>query len=170
MAQTLRKSVNDIVAILKKQHAPGQKKKSIWETLQSQLSDEGEWDQELIKAIEQEADKYLNKFDKKTLTALWEDSDVGLESGKEPSMMSTKEIKDDLIKELTDKVMDKLDSGYSKSGYFDEEESSYVEREREEDQDDEEEITEPESFDEDIKFDDDIFDDDDYLDDEEDKY
>ncbi|MFA3783315.1 hypothetical protein ABRY23_09660 [Melioribacteraceae bacterium 4301-Me] len=170
MAQSLRKSINDLVTILKKQTAPGQKKKSIWETLQSQLADEGEWDQKLIKAIEQEADKYLSKFDKKTLIAMWEDSDVALDSGKESSLLSTKEIKEDLVKELVDKVMDRLDSNYSRSNYFDEDEQPFAE-EKHDEEEDEFELEEPDEFDDDIKFDDDIFnDDDDLLDDEEDRY
>lgn len=83
-----------------------------------QVSDEGTWDQNLIKAIEKEIDTYLSKLDKKTLAALWDESDAAYDSENDSSELDSKTMKTDLINELVDKVMDKIDEGNSRESMY----------------------------------------------------
>lgn len=167
MATSLKKVTNDLVALLKKQNAPGQKKKSIWDTMLDQVSDEGTWDQNLIKAIEKEIDGYLSKLDNKTIAELWDDSDAAYDSDNDSSTLDTKAMKADLVNELVDKVMDKIDDGnsresiYSDSSYY----ASSEEKEEEEEMKDEEPV---ELDDEDFDFND--SEDDFFVDDEDDSF
>ncbi len=167
----LKKTVTDIVAILKKQPAPGQKKITIWASLQAQMEDEGTWDQTVMKEIESIITANLSKLDKKALVKLYEETEAFIESEEEPTKITDKAMKAALINELVGLVLDKLDSNYTRSSYFEEEtlvNDSEVSSKSKSDEDDAPVIEEPDEFDEDdIDFtDDSLFDDEDSFDDD----
>jgi len=167
----LKKTVTDIVAILKKQPAPGQKKITIWASLQAQMEDAGTWDQEVMKEIEKIITAQLNKLDKKVFVKLFEDSGAFLNSDEEANKMTPKAMKTALVDELVGLVLDKLDSNYTRSSYFEEEtlvNDSDVSPKSKSDEDDVPAVEEPDEFDEDdIDFtDDSLYDDEDSFDDD----
>jgi hypothetical protein len=94
-----------------------------------------------------------------------------MESEEEPTKITDKAMKAALINELVGLVLDKLDSNYTRSSYFEEEtlvNDSEVSSKSKSDEDDAPVIEEPDEFDEDdIDFtDDSLFDDEDSFDDD----
>ncbi|MFA7288638.1 MAG: hypothetical protein WC055_07125 [Melioribacteraceae bacterium] len=167
----LKKTVADIVAILKKQSAPGQKKITIWASLQAQMEDEGTWDQEVMKEIESIIASNLSKLDKKALVKLYEETDAFMENEEELTNTTEKTMKAALVNELVGLVLDKLDSNYTRSSYFEQEtlvNDSEETPKSKSDEDDAPSVEEPDEFDdEDIDFiDDSLFDDEDSFDDD----
>ncbi|MCL4547337.1 MAG: hypothetical protein M1495_02085 [Bacteroidetes bacterium] len=169
MSNQMNKITNDVIAALKKFPAPGKKSGSFWDFMKSQLADDSTWDQSHLKVIEKEIDTHLSKLDKKSITELWKNTDVGGGKYESEKKVETKEMKTDLTDELMGMVMDRMDDNYSSRDSY-HAETSYFEpaAKSENGEEDFDEDKEPEVVDEDLNLDDDELFDDEDLDDDED--
>lgn len=65
MAISIGKATNEIVSLLKKQLHPNDKKKTYWNLMSEQLTEEGTWDNDLIDQVKEIIIEWINKLKKK---------------------------------------------------------------------------------------------------------
>lgn len=136
MAHSIRKSINDLTNILKKNPAPNQKNSTIWDSMKDQLSEEGTWDENLINSIEQHINQHLEKIKEDDLRDMWMDTETAAESMADVEELPIKKVKTDLTEDILHRIMDKVGES---DGYDDEfEENSFYDREPEGDDIDDE--------------------------------
>lgn len=172
MAYTIKKSVNEIVGLLKKNPSPTQKSQTIWDTLKDQVEDEGTWDEKLIKSVEKNIGDNLDKIPEENLRDMWEDTSVAADTFDDPESIPMTKIKEDLTEEILNSIMDKVGESYG-YGDDDREETTYSDEEEEDFEDDDvfdKKIRKTFKDPDDIEDDDFNFDDDSFLDEEDEKY
>lgn len=158
MAISLTKATNDLVSLLKKQKFSGNKKKTYWNILTEQMSDDGSWDDDLLDKVKEEIIAWLNELKKSDLQLLWNESETAAENYADDDTPDEDAMFDELGEELLDLVLDKIEDSVPREEYYISEANS------------KKKYNEDDDFDED--FDDELFeeDDDDFDDFSEDDY
>jgi hypothetical protein len=151
MAITLSKATNELVALLKKEKFPDNKKKTYWNILSEQISEDGSWDDDLLDKVKEEITNWLTKLKKNDLLSLWEESETAAENYSDEDMPDEDVAVDELGEELLDLVLDKIEESIPREEYY----ISEADSKKKYDEDDD--------FSGD--FDDDLFDDDEDFDD-----
>jgi len=159
MAITLSKATNDLASLLKKQKSPDNKKKTYWNILTEQISDDGSWDDDLLDQIKEEITTWLNKLKKSEIKSLWEESETAAENYADEDMPDDETIIEELGEELMDLVLNKIEDSIPKEEFYIPEKKGKIKLEDDEFGDD---------FDEDLFEDGDFdnFEDDDFFDDD----
>lgn len=149
MAATLKKITKDVIGQLKKSPDPEDKKATLWQTLNNQVNEEGEWNEDLLGSVESKIEENLSKINDKELRVLWEQTEAAMENYDAEADNSDSKVKLEIREEILNRILEEIDSG---SNYIDDEERSYF---RNDDVDDEDDLDDGFKFDDDDLFKDD---------------
>lgn len=161
MAITMGKAVTELTSILKKQKFPGEPKKTYWNILSEQLSEEGTWDNGLIDQVKEDISRWLEKLKKNDLQNLWDESEIAAEEYADEDSPDSETVIEELSDELLDLVLNRMADSTPREEYYISEAASTKKK-----------LSEDDDFEDDIKddlFDEDEIDDfdsDDFFDDE----
>lgn len=154
MAISLSKATNELVSLLKKEKFQDNKKKTYWNVLTEQISEEGSWDDDLLDKVKEEIANWLGKLKKNDLQSLWDESETAAENYSDEDLPDEDVVVDELGEELLDLVLDKIEESIPREEYYISETGSKKKYDEDDDFSDD--------------FDDDLFDDDEDFDDLED--
>lgn len=154
MAISLSKATNELVSLLKKEKFQDNKKKTYWNVLTEQISEEGSWDDDLLDKVKEEIANWLGKLKKNDLQSLWDESETAAENYSDEDLPDEDVVVDELGEELLDLVLDKIEESIPREEYYISEAGSKKKYDEDDDFSDD--------------FDDDLFDDDEDFDDLED--
>lgn len=109
---------DEVIASLKKEKING--KKSVWEELTSQVSQDGTWDQELIEKIEKTSQNRIKAYRENDLRILWESTEAAMDSFEDSDEIDIDKAKADIVEDVVNKVLDKADTTYDDEEYYNE--------------------------------------------------
>lgn len=161
MAISLSKATNELVSLLKKEKFLDNKKKTYWNVLTEQISEEGSWDDDLLDKVKEEISNWLGKLKKNDLQSLWDESETAAENYPDEDMPDEDAVVDELGEELLDLVLDKIEESIPREEYYISEAGS---KKKYDEDDDFSGDFDDDLFDDDEDFDD--FEDDNYYDDD----
>lgn len=118
MTLSINKIADDVIVTLKNEKLKN--KKSMWDELTNQVSQEGTWDQELIKGIEKIAQLKLKSIKEKDLRVLWELSEAAMDSFEDSDSIDIEKAKNEIVEDIVNKVLDKSDTSYEEEEYYNE--------------------------------------------------
>ncbi len=118
MTLSINKIADDVIVTLKNEKLKN--KKSMWDELTNQVSQEGTWDQELIKGIEKIANTKMKAFKEKDIRSLWETTETSIDSFSDSDDIEIEKAKADIAEEVVNKVLDKADISYEEEEYYNE--------------------------------------------------
>lgn len=119
MSVALSRVIRDVQELLKKTPKGVKKGKAYWDVINSQVTAEGAWDEDLLNSIKGEILEFLNKYKKDQLLKMWKDTGIAADFSDDLKALDTNRLKKDLSEELLNKILDSLDSsGYEEESYF----------------------------------------------------
>ena len=152
MAMNIEKATLELMSVFKKEKYPDTPKKTFWNILSEQISEEGSWDDNLLDQVKEKISGWVGKLKKSDFGSLWEDSVVANEEYSDGNNPDSDTMIDELSEELLDLVLNKIEDSIPREEYYISEASGGKKKYDDDDDD----------FEKD--FDDDIFDDDDFGD------
>lgn len=127
---SLKKIIRETQSVLKSTKPKGLQK-SYWDLLLEQVQSEGTWDEKLMKDIKDKISVSLNKFNKKQLLEIWDQTEISMNNTADEDTLSLSVLKEDISEDVLNSVLDLLDERSFDSVF----ESRYVENEDSEEDD-----------------------------------
>jgi hypothetical protein len=115
---SIQNAIDEIIGKLKKAQLPGCKSETIWDLLVDQVGSNGKLEEGLIESIKSEVTAWLDSLSEDIVWNLYDQTELPYNDAAESDISL---IRDDIIDEILNRVIDKADDSFEYSDAFSEE-------------------------------------------------